>query len=181
MFPGIALMIMAKQAATGGETILLDASSLARIAEAEAPELFIEMTTLPVNMALPPATGSHEPVLQKRDGRWSMRWNYYRVVPGQGERVDAFRENFHAFVARVAATSEAEVFRLEEGDALVLDDGGVLHGRPRVRGGCRWRPPHVENVLRPLSVPRRAVRPGERFRERDRVRHDAFAAGAFFR
>jgi hypothetical protein len=127
--PGFALMVMAKQAQSGGETVLLDVETLAQAARADDPALFTEMTELPVNMALPPGTGSHEPILQKRGDRLSIRWNYYRVVPGQGDRVDAFRERFHAFVARLASSTHAEVFRLEEGDALMLDDGGVLHGR----------------------------------------------------
>ncbi len=127
--PGFALMVMAKQSASGGETVLADVATIARIAQSEDPALFADMTQLPVNMALPPASGSHEPVLQKHGDRWSMRWNYYRVVPGQGERVDAFRERLHAFIARIDASDEAAVFRLEEGDALLLDDGGALHGR----------------------------------------------------
>lgn len=90
--PGFALMVMAKQAQSGGETVLLDVETLAQAARADDPALFTEMTELPVNMALPPGTGSHEPILQKRGDRLSIRWNYYRVVPGQGDRVDAFRE-----------------------------------------------------------------------------------------
>jgi alpha-ketoglutarate-dependent taurine dioxygenase len=127
--PGFALMVMAKQSGSGGASVLLDAATIARVASSEDPALFADLTTLPVNMALPPARGSHAPILARTDSGWYARWNYYRVVPGQGERVAAFCERFRTFLATLAASEHAEVFRLEDGDALLLDDGAVLHGR----------------------------------------------------
>ena len=126
---GFALMFMAKQAQSGGETVLVDAATVARILDRDDPALLRDVTELPVHMVLPPGEGSRDPLLARAGDDWTIRWNYYRVAPGQHERIDAMRERFSAALARIADSSDAVQFLLGEGDALILDDTTVLHGR----------------------------------------------------
>jgi len=126
---GITLFYMERQASTGGESVLIDAESVARIAAAEEPDLFADLTRIPVQVALAAHAGSRVPILQQKGRGWKILWNYYRIVSGQGERIHHHGERVRAFFERLAASSAAAVFRLDDGDALFFHDQRVLHGR----------------------------------------------------
>lgn len=126
----VGLFYMEKQAGEGGESVFLDAGTIATVASAQDPQLFRDLTELPVYQALTPGgPGPTCPLLQRDGTRWIVRWNYYRVMPGQGDAVEALRERFRRFLDDLLPTDHVEVVRLESGDAVIFDDRAVLHGR----------------------------------------------------
>jgi hypothetical protein len=130
----VGLFFMEKQAGEGGESVFLDADTIAAVASAQDRELFRDLTELPVYQALAPGSpGPTCPLLQRDGARWIVRWNYYRVMPGQGDAVEALRERFRRFLDDLLLTDHVEVVRLENGDAVIFDDRAVLHARTAFR------------------------------------------------
>ncbi len=126
----VGLFYVEKQAGEGGESIFLDAGTIAAVATSQDPELFRDLTEVPVYQALTPGgPGPTCPLLQYDGTRWTVRWNYYRVIPGQGEAVEALRERFRSFLDGILLTDHVAVVRLESGDAVIFDDRSVLHAR----------------------------------------------------
>jgi len=125
----IALFYLARQARSGGESLFVDAASVAGRASAHSPELHRALTSLPVHFGKAGAPGRTTTILSTRDGRLKINWNYFRVLPGQGEAVDRLREDFRAFLELMIEDGAVESFRLEEGDAVFFRDEEVLHGR----------------------------------------------------
>ena len=125
----IALFYLERQARAGGESLFVDAATVAEHARAEAPQLYEALTTLPVRFGKAGAPGRTTPILVTRDGRLKINWNYFRVLPGQGEAVDRLREDFRAFLDRLIDAGAVQSFRLDEGDAVFFRDEEVLHGR----------------------------------------------------
>ena len=68
-------------------------------------------------------------ILFFRDGRLRINWNYFRVLPGQGDAVDRLREDFRLFLEQMVEDGAVASFRLDEGDAVFFRDAEVLHGR----------------------------------------------------
>jgi alpha-ketoglutarate-dependent taurine dioxygenase len=58
-----------------------------------------------------------------------VNWNWFRVLPDQGEAVEALREAFREVLERLVDEGVATAFRLEAGDAVFFRDDQVLHGR----------------------------------------------------
>ena len=125
----IALFYLERQASSGGESLFVDAATVAEHARAEAPQLYEALTTLPVRFGKAGAPGRTTTILSSRDGRLKINWNYFRVLPGQGEAVDGLRENFRLFLEQMIEDGAVECFRLDEGDAVFFRDEEVLHGR----------------------------------------------------
>jgi alpha-ketoglutarate-dependent taurine dioxygenase len=125
----IALFYLERQAPAGGESLFVDAATVADYALSNAPSLYAALTSLPVRFGKAGLPGRTTTILSRRDGRLKINWNYFRVLPGQGEAVDRLREAFRAFLDEMIADGAVESFRLEEGDALFFRDEEVLHGR----------------------------------------------------
>ena len=124
----IALFYLARQARTGGESLFVDAATVAARAQAPDPALHAALTTLPVQFGKVGA-GRTTTILATVDGRMKINWNYFRVLPGQGEAVDGLREAFRAFLEQMIEDGDVTCFRLDEGDAVFFRDDEVLHGR----------------------------------------------------
>ncbi|HZZ90101.1 MAG TPA: TauD/TfdA family dioxygenase [Caulobacteraceae bacterium] len=125
----IVLFYLERQAQCGGESLFVDAATVAERARALSPSLYEALTSLPVHFGKAGAPGRATTILATRNGRLKINWNYFRVLPGQGEAVDRLREDFRAFLERMVEDGAVESFRLEEGDALFFRDEEVLHGR----------------------------------------------------
>jgi len=125
----IALFYLERQARSGGESLFVDAATVAAHARAQAPDLYEALTTVPVHFGKAGAPGRTATVLSTRDGRLKINWNYFRVMPGQGEAVDRLREAFRSFLERMIEDGVVACFRLQAGDAVFFRDEEVLHGR----------------------------------------------------
>ena len=129
----IALFYLERQARTGGESLFVDAATVAEHARARDPALYDALTTLPVQFGKVGAgrttTILSTPKNAGQDGRLKINWNYFRVLPGQGEAVDRLREDFRHFLEAMIEDGAVTCFRLEEGDVVFFRDDEVLHGR----------------------------------------------------
>jgi alpha-ketoglutarate-dependent taurine dioxygenase len=123
-----ALFYLERQAPAGGESIFVDAASVAQRARVQDPLLYSALTSLPLQFGKVGA-GRTSTILSIRDGRRKINWNYFRVLSGQGEAVDCLREKFRRFLQEMVEEGAVACFRLEEGDALFFRDEEVLHGR----------------------------------------------------
>ena len=125
----IALFYLERQARSGGESLFVDAATVGEHARAHAPALHRALTTLPVRFGKAGVPGRTTTILSSEGGRPKINWNYFRVLPGQGEAIDCLREDFRAFLERMVEEGAVECFRLNEGDAIFFRDEEVLHGR----------------------------------------------------
>jgi alpha-ketoglutarate-dependent taurine dioxygenase len=125
----IALFYLERQAESGGESLFTDAAAVAERAQALNPPLYEALTTLSVHFGKAGLPGRTTTILSSRDGRLKINWNYFRVLPGQGEAVDRLREDFRLFLERMIEAGAVESFRLAAGDAVFFRDEEVLHGR----------------------------------------------------
>jgi alpha-ketoglutarate-dependent taurine dioxygenase len=125
----ITLFYLARQAETGGESLFVDAATIAAAARARRPALYAAMTSLPVRFGKAGGANRVTTILRQEAGRLKVNWNYYRVLDGQGEAVAALREDFKAFLEDMIERGEVDAFRLETGDAVFFLDDEVLHGR----------------------------------------------------
>jgi alpha-ketoglutarate-dependent taurine dioxygenase len=125
----IALFYLERQARSGGESLFTDAATVAERARDQHPLLYQALTTLPVHFGKAGAPGRTTTILSSRDGRLKINWNYFRVLPGQGEVVERLREDFRLFLEQMTEEGAVESFRLDEGDAVFFRDQEVLHGR----------------------------------------------------
>jgi alpha-ketoglutarate-dependent taurine dioxygenase len=125
----IALFYLERQARAGGESLFVDAAAVAERARATAPRLYAALTSLPVHFGKAGSPGRHTTILSRRDGRLKINWNYFRVLPGQGEAVDRLREDFRLFLEDMVEDGAVESFRLDAGDTVFFRDEEVLHGR----------------------------------------------------
>ncbi|MFI4951449.1 MAG: TauD/TfdA family dioxygenase, partial [Caulobacterales bacterium] len=125
----IALFYLERQARSGGESLFTDAATVADRARELSPALYAALTSLPVHFGKAGLPGRTTTILARRDGRLKINWNYFRVLPGQGEAVDRLREDFRLFLEEMIEDGAVECFRLEEGDAVFFRDEEVLHGR----------------------------------------------------
>ncbi|MFN3523343.1 MAG: TauD/TfdA family dioxygenase [Phenylobacterium sp.] len=73
--------------------------------------------------------GRVSPILYRKAGRSKINWNWFRVLPDQGEAVARLREDFREFLEKMIEDGATAAFRLQPGDALFFRDDEVLHGR----------------------------------------------------
>jgi len=125
----IVLFYLERQARLGGESLFVDAATVAEHARASAPALYDALATLPVQFGKAGEPGRTTTILSERNGRLKINWNYFRVLSGQGEAVDCLREDFRLFLERMIEDGVVACFRLDEGDAVFFHDEEVLHGR----------------------------------------------------
>ncbi len=123
------LFYLARQARSGGESLFVDASVVAERARSRAPALYEALTTLPVHFGKAGQPGRTTTILFTSEGRLRINWNYFRVLPGQGEAVDRLRQDFRLFLEQMVDAGAVQSFRLDQGDAVFFRDAEVLHGR----------------------------------------------------
>lgn len=142
--PDLALFYLEKQAEDGGESLFVDAQTIADRLAFEEPDLYRAANTVPVRFNAPPMFGRTTTILDSTSGELEIVWNYYRVSPGQGSIVDDLRERFRVFLDRMVETGQVFTFRLDAGDVLIFNERKLLHGRrafSAVRTGDRllWK------------------------------------------
>jgi alpha-ketoglutarate-dependent taurine dioxygenase len=122
------LFYMAKQAQVGGDSQFIDAETLAAHAEAEAPALLKALMTIPVRFG---KRGPERvtPILKYQGCHLKINWNYYRVLPDQGEIVARLREEFQRFLKYLVDSRRVVEFTMRDGDVVLFRDQDVLHGR----------------------------------------------------
>jgi alpha-ketoglutarate-dependent taurine dioxygenase len=125
----LALFYLERQAEAGGESLFVDAETVAAYARSEAPDLHAALISLPIQFGKAGGETRVERVLSRSSGRLKINWNYYRVLPGQGEAVDRVRHEFAELLQRLVQDGCAQSFRLQAGDAVFFRDDEVLHGR----------------------------------------------------
>ena len=125
----ITLFYLERQAEQGGESLFVDAETIAACARLRQPALYAKLTSLPVRFGKAGGPSRITTILRQEDGRTKVNWNYYRVLEGQGEVIATLREDFRAFLEDMIERGEVESFRLEPGDAVFFLDDEVLHGR----------------------------------------------------
>jgi len=103
--------------------------TVAERARRRAPQLHEALTTLPVHFGKAGQPGRTTTILFVSNGGLRINWNYFRVLPGQGEAVDRLRQDFRLSLEQMVDDGAVESFRLDEGDAVFFRDAEVLHGR----------------------------------------------------
>src|SRR6478672_3966195 len=125
-----ALFYCERQASSGGATLFVDVEDLARILKQEDPSLYRDITTTPVHFSKLGRPGKTCPIVDADRAGVRVNWNYYRVTPDQGEKIEALRETFHQFLnSRFVEGGEALALRLEPHECVFFQDSRVLHGR----------------------------------------------------
>jgi len=125
----LALFYMARQAVGGGSSLFVDAATVAAIAQQEDRALFEALTTVPIRFGKPGNIGRIVPILRYSGQSIRINWNYYRVLPDQGEQIAWLRERFRVFLEHLVESGRVTEFMLCDGDAVLFKDEEVLHGR----------------------------------------------------
>ena len=125
----LGLFYLERQAEAGGESLFVDAATVAAAAAARDPALLAALTSVPVRFGKGAGPDRVSPILREEEGRLKINWNYFRVRAGQGEAVAGLRERFAAFLDDLVQRGEARAFRLQPGEAVFFLDEQVLHGR----------------------------------------------------
>ena len=125
----LALFFLERQAEAGGESLFVDAETVAAYARDRAPELYAALIALPVRFGKAGGEQRVERVLSQKEDVLKINWNYFRVLPDQGAAVAALREGFMGLLERLVEDGVAQSFRLEAGEAVFFRDDEVLHGR----------------------------------------------------
>lgn len=160
--PGLQLLLAAAQAATGGDTKLVDGHALAEHLRAEEPHTWRTLTTVDRTFAwIRPDqryVGGGPIIGTDRGDPVIIRHAPDLILPlreGDADAADAA----HARFVELAASAAFEYrIRLDEGDLLVLDNHRVLHGRTsvdassgdRVLLGCYLAADEVDSARRVL-------------------------------
>jgi alpha-ketoglutarate-dependent taurine dioxygenase len=125
----LVIFYMARQAASGGSSLFVDTDTLAAIAQEEEPTLLDALMTIPVRFGKPGNPGRVVPILRYEASTLKINWNYYRVLPDQGDTIARLREGFRAFLERLVASDRVVEFTVRDGEAVLFKDEEVLHGR----------------------------------------------------
>jgi alpha-ketoglutarate-dependent taurine dioxygenase len=125
----IALFYMERQADDGGDSLFVDADTVAAYARAQYPGLHEQLFTVPICHGKGAGPSRMAPILRVERGRMKINWNYYRVLDNQGERIATLREAFRALLEEMIQERAVKSFRLDSGDAVLFRDDEVLHGR----------------------------------------------------
>lgn len=125
----IALFFMARQAEAGGESLIVDAETIWSRSRERDPGLHERLTGMALKFGKNSGAPRITPILRREGGRLKLNWNYFRVLPDQGDEAAALREDFRVFLEAMVARGEVKSFRLASGDALFFKDDEVLHGR----------------------------------------------------
>jgi alpha-ketoglutarate-dependent taurine dioxygenase len=125
----IALFFLERQAEAGGESLFLDGEAVADWLSREDPDLLSRLMSVEVAFGKGRGERVTTPILHRERGALKVNWNWFRVLPDQGEAVDSLREAFRQLLDRLVDEDVATAIRLETGDAVFFRDDEVLHGR----------------------------------------------------
>ena len=124
----IGLFYLQKQASSGGESLFVSAGAVVDYLRTHDTGLLDRLLTTPVRFGKGKATRTTT-VLRQVGGRTKVNWNWFRVLPDQGEAVAALREDFKLLLEAMIVDEAVTAFRLQAGDAVFFRDDEVLHGR----------------------------------------------------
>lgn len=128
-FPNASLLSCVANAGEGGETTFIDSADLVAALEAEDPDLLRQLTTTDMPHSRSGDTRT-ERIIEQRDGRYFVNWNYYCVAPSASDEQRALADRFFAFLSTSPMVRErTKGVLLTPGDAVTWKDREVLHGR----------------------------------------------------
>jgi alpha-ketoglutarate-dependent taurine dioxygenase len=128
-FPNATLLSCVANAGEGGETTFIDAADVVAALEAEDPGLLRELMTTDMPHARS-GDSRTERIIEKRDGKYLVNWNYYCVAPTATGEQRALADRFFAFLDKSPMVRErTKGVLLTPGDAVTWKDREVLHGR----------------------------------------------------
>jgi alpha-ketoglutarate-dependent taurine dioxygenase len=125
----IGVFYLERQAQAGGESLFVEADAVANYAAEIDPMLLARLFDTPVRFGKGKTIGRLTPILREHAGKLRLNWNYFRVLPDQGEGVARLREDFRLFLEDMVEHGPVAAFRLDAGDAMIFRDDQVLHGR----------------------------------------------------
>lgn len=128
----ISFFYCVEQAEIGGSTYFIDTDRVAYILKKVDPELYQEVTTVPIKYSRGSDEFSfNEDLILKPtpSGKYEMTWNYFRVLRADADSM-ALAEKFRSFLeTHVERCGEFVSIKLQPGDAVFFRDREVLHGR----------------------------------------------------
>jgi alpha-ketoglutarate-dependent taurine dioxygenase len=124
----IGLFYLQKQASSGGESLFVGGQAVVDYLSVHDADLLERLLTTPVRFGKGKATRTTT-VLRQAGGCTKVNWNWFRVLPDQGEAVATLREDFKLALEAMIADEAVTAFRLQAGDAVFFRDDEVLHGR----------------------------------------------------
>jgi alpha-ketoglutarate-dependent taurine dioxygenase len=128
-YPNATLMTCVSNAGEGGETVFIDAADVVAALQAEDPELLDQLMTVDMPHARS-GDSRTERVIEERDGKFLVNWNYYCVAPTATAEQRALADRFFAFLGSSPMIRErTKGVLLTPGDAVTWKDREVLHGR----------------------------------------------------
>jgi alpha-ketoglutarate-dependent taurine dioxygenase len=128
-FPNATLLSCVANAGVGGETTFIDAADLVASLAAEDPEMLAELKSRDMPHA---RSGDFrtEKVIEERDGKILVNWNYYCVAKDADPAQRALAERFFTYLQESPMVRERTLgVKLTPGDAVTWKDREVLHGR----------------------------------------------------
>jgi hypothetical protein len=128
--PNIGFFFCQAQARAGGRTLFLDGDYLCDVLEREEPEMYSDLRNVPVSYAKGNSPGQVAPIIGWDSFGPVINWNYYRITPGQGEKVQSLRQAFFDFLdKRFIQTGDIAPLHLAAGDCMAFHDLRCVHGR----------------------------------------------------
>lgn len=128
-FPNSSLLCCVTNAGQGGETTFINAVDVVGALEKEAPELLSYLTS---NIVPHSRSGDsrHDKVIDKKNGIWTVNWNYYCVDNNIDQKTKDIVEKFHTFLKQSSLIQDKILpVKLQPGQAILWKDNEVLHGR----------------------------------------------------
>lgn len=128
-YPNATLMSCVSNAGEGGETTFIDAKDVVAALKAENPELLDRLMSTDMPHARS-GDSRMERVIEERDGKFLVNWNYYCISPSATPEQRALADRFFAFLGASPMIRErTRGVLLTPGDAVTWKDREVLHGR----------------------------------------------------
>lgn len=128
-FPNSSLLCCVANAGQGGETTFINAVDVVEALQVEDPELLAYLTS---NIIPHSRSGDsrYDKVIDKKDGIWTVNWNYYCVDSNVDEEVREIVERLHTFLKQSSLIQENTLpIKLKPNQAILWKDNEVLHGR----------------------------------------------------
>lgn len=133
LYPDVIMLGCAESSAQGGESFLVDGYALLEhlVSTPEGSALVEQLMTVSIDQTEPSMHRSITPVIGKTsEGRLMLRRFPFQRPATESTTPDADQRMIEAWWSAVLeVAAQAPRFRLEQGDALVIDNYRVLHGR----------------------------------------------------
>ena len=131
LFPDYIMLSCVNSSAQGGESFLVDGYAVLDNLAAEDPDLVSDLQTIVVDQTEPDMQTSNSPIIQYNStGRRLLRRNFSQKPLPTSQQQDRDQRMIDAWISAVdSAGEEAPRFKVEAGQALIIDNYRVLHSR----------------------------------------------------